>query len=479
MTARALSASLNAAYALLAGLMIGLPARAAAPPNIIVIFSDDQGYQDLGVFGSPNIKTPHVDRMAREGMRFTDFYSAAAVCTPSRAALMTGCYPERVGGLPVLYPHDSRGLNPRETTIAEMLKAKGYATACIGKWHLGHKKAFLPTSQGFDYYFGIPYSNNMGVDPTMDLAKDIHWRNGVTEEQFRQQKPTSRAGGPPLMRGTEVVEYPVDQNTLTRRYTEEAIRFITDHKDKPFFVYLPYTMPHIPLHATPEFAGRSEAGLYGDAIEEMDWSVGQILDALRNLKLDSNTLVVYTSDNGPWNLKGNATYKVKGNTNRSVGGSALPLRGYKFQLFEGGMREPTVMWWPGRIPAGTVCKEVAGTIDILPTVAAITGTRLPKNKIDGHSILPLLEGKPGAKSPHRAYFYQGRGVRVGEWKLLASGGRPVEPSEKGKLLFNLAKDIGEKNNVAADHPEVVERLSDLLDAFMKEVKANGRPAGEL
>jgi arylsulfatase A-like enzyme len=453
--------------------------RADDKPNIIVIFADDQGYQDLGVFGSPNIKTPNVDRMAGEGMRFTDFYSAASVCTPSRAALMTGCYPERVGRLPVLFPRDSRGLNPEETTIAEMLKARGYATACIGKWHLGHKPEFLPTSQGFDYYFGIPYSNDMGVDPEMALAKDIHWRNGLNAEKFRQKKPNQRGGGPPLMRGKEVIEYPVDQSTLTRRYTEQAIKFIADHKDEPFFVYLPHTMPHIPLFASSQFAGQSDAGLYGDAIEEMDWSVGQILDTLKKFQLDKKTLVIYTSDNGPWNLKANATAKVKGNTNRSVGGSAFPLRGYKFQQFEGGMREPTVMWWPGRIPAGSVCKEVAGTIDILPTVAELTGAELPKLKIDGHSIVPLLEGKPDAKSPHKAYFYQARGVRVGEWKLLLSGGRNRKPNEKGKLLFNLATDIGEKNNVAAEHPVIVKRLSDLLEAFKREVKSNGRPAGKL
>lgn len=450
---------------------------AASAPNVIVIFADDQGYQDLGVFGSPNIKTPNVDRMANEGMRFTDFYSAASVCTPSRAALMTGCYPERVGRLPVLFPRDSRGLNPKEVTIADMLKAKGYATACIGKWHLGHKKEFLPTSQGFDYYFGIPYSNDMGIDPSMAIAKDINWRNGYNAEKFRQLK--GRAGGPPLFRGTEVVEFPVDQDTLTKRYTEAAIKFITDHKDEPFFVYLPHTMPHIPLYATPQFAGKSDAGLYGDTIEEMDWSVGQILDVLKKLKLDKNTLVIYTSDNGPWNLKGNATSKVKGNINRSIGGSALPLRGYKFQQFEGGMREPTVMWWPGRIPAGTVCKEIAGTIDILPTVAELTGAELPKPKIDGHSIVPLLEGKADAKSPHKAYFYQARGVRVGDWKLLASGGRKSNDNKKGVMLFNLAKDIGEKHDVAAENPDIVERLSKILEAFKAEVKANGRPAGKL
>jgi arylsulfatase A-like enzyme len=447
-------------------------AQAADSPNIIVIFADDQGYQDLGVFGSPNIKTPNVDRMAKEGMRFTDFYSAASVCTPSRAALMTGCYPERVGRLGVLFPRDTKGLNPDETTIAEVLKAQGYATACIGKWHLGHKKPFLPTNQGFDLYFGIPYSNDMGIDPKMDLASDINWRNDYTEEKFR--KLTGRRGGPPLFRGTEVVEFPVDQNTLTKRYTEEAIKFITANKDKPFFVYLPHTMPHIPLYATPQFAGKSEAGLYGDTIEEMDWSVGQIMATLKKLSLDKNTLVIYTSDNGPWNLSGNATSKVKGNMNRRIGGSALPLRGYKFQQFEGGMREPTVMWWPGHIPAGSVCQEIAGTIDILPTIVAITGASLPEKKIDGHNILPLLEGHADAKSPHKAYFYQSKAVRIGNWKLLSGGRR-----SKGPQLYDLSKDIGEKNNVAADNPDVVKMLVDALEAFKSEMKADGRPPGKL
>jgi arylsulfatase A len=462
-------------FALLAFVCLApVVAVAADKPNIIVIFADDQGYQDLGVFGSPNIKTPNVDRMAKDGMRFTDFYSAASVCTPSRAALMTGCYPERVGRLGVLFPRDNKGLNPEETTIAKMLKAKGYATACIGKWHLGHKKPFLPTNHGFDTYFGIPYSNDMGIDPKMDLANDIHWRNDFNEEKFR--KLQGRSGGPPLLRGTEVVEFPVDQNTLTKRYTEEAIKFITANKDKPFFVYMPHTMPHIPLYATPQFAGKSEAGLYGDTIEEMDWSVGQILATLNKLGLDKNTLVVYTSDNGPWNLPGNATSKVKGNMNRRIGGSALPLRGYKFQQFEGGMREPTVMWWPGHIPAGSVCEEIAGTIDILPTVAAITGAKLPEKKIDGHNILPLLEGKADAKSPHKAYFYQSKAVRIGSWKLL-SGARGA--NGKGPHLYDLSKDIGEKNNVAADNPEIVKELSGALEAFKAEMKKEGRPAGKL
>jgi arylsulfatase A len=449
-----------------AAMMVGITranAEEGRKPNVIIIFTDDQGYQDLGCFGSPNIKTPNIDRMAEEGMRFTDFYSGASVCTPSRAALLTGCYPERVGNLGVLFPNRTQGLNPEETTIARMLKRKGYATACVGKWHLGHHKAFLPTSHGFDAYYGIPYSNDMGIDKSMALADKVVWRKGITEETFRKGK----GGGPPLMRDTKVIECPADQNTLTKRYTEEAVKFIEANKDNPFFLYLPHTMPHIPLYATPEFEGRSDAGLYGDCIEEIDWSVGRILETLRRLGIDKNTFVAYSSDNGPWKLKGNATDKVKGNKNRKIGGSALPLKGYKFSKWEGGMRVPTVMWWPGRIPAGTECREITGTIDLLPTIAAISGAELPEKKIDGKSIVPLLEGRENASTPHDAYFYRTAAVRSGNWKLINGG------------LYDLSKDISESNNVAKDNPEVVARLKALLTAHKAELNQNRRPAGQV
>jgi len=442
-----------------------LAAETKRKPNVIIIFIDDQGYQDLGCFGSPNIKTPNIDRMARDGMRFTDFYSAASVCTPSRAALLTGCYPERVGNLGVLFPRNNTGLNPEETTIAKMLKGIGYATACVGKWHLGHLKEFLPTSHGFDSYYGIPYSNDMTIAANMKLSKDIVLREGQTLETLKKPKKNLV----PLMRNEEVIEYPADQNTLTKRYTEEAIGFIKASKrgGKSFFLYMPHTMPHIPLYASPAFEGRSDAGLYGDCIEEIDWSVGEIIKTLKAEGIDKNTFIVYTSDNGPWNLKGNATCKVKGNMNRRIGGSALPLKGYKFQKWEGGMREPTVMWWPGRIPAGKECNELAATIDMLPTIAALSGARLPDKKIDGKDITPLIEARPGATTPHEAYFYRTKGVRSGNWKFIDN------------KLYDLSKDISESKNLAAENPQVAARLKKLLEAHKAEMSKERRPCGRV
>jgi arylsulfatase A len=465
------------ALVMLAIAMINLLAADAASaeqdsrPNFIIIFTDDQGYQDLGVFGATKIRTPNIDRMAKQGMRFTDFYSAASVCTPSRAALLTGCYPERVGNMRVHFPRHQTGLNPAETTIAKMLKQAGYATACIGKWHLGHLKEFLPTSHGFDSYYGIPYSNDMTIAKDMLLSDDLLLREGVTRQTLWQPKKNHV----PLLRDEKVIEYPANQATLTKRYTREAIAFVDRNRDKPFFLYLPHTMPHVPLYASPAFEGKSESGLYGDCIEEIDWSVGEIIKALKRNGIDKNTLIIYCSDNGPWNFKANATDKVKGNKNRRTGGSALPLRGYKFQHWEGGMREPTVMWWPGRIPAGTVCGEVAGTIDLLPTIAALSGAKLPSKKIDGKSIVPLLEARKGATSPHAAYFYRTLGVRVGQWKLI----RDRRSKDKKFGLFDLSKDISESTDVAADHPQVVTRLTALLAEHTAEIKKNARPIGRL
>ena len=390
-------------------------------PNFVLIFCDDLGYGDIGCFGSKKHRTPNVDRMAAEGMKLTSFYSTSGVCTPSRSSLMTGCYPRRVDMHQsgrnewVLFPVAREGLHPGEATVAEVLKQNGYATACIGKWHLGDQHAFLPTKQGFDRYFGIPYSNDMGVRQRPKINPPL-----------------------PLMRNETVIEAPVDQTTVTKRYTEEAVRFIGDHRDRPFLLYLPHTMPHNPVHSGPDFQGKSSNGGFGDCVEEIDWSTGEILDALKEHGLDRNTLVIFTSDNG---------------AAKRWGGSNEPLSGWKGSTMEGGMRVCFVARWPGTIPAGSVCDEVTSTIDILPTFAAIAGAPLPKMRVlDGRNILPLLEGRPGAASPHEAYFYYRvrdlQAVRSGKWKLHL----------KGNKLYDLKADIGETNDVASENEEVVRKL---------------------
>ncbi len=417
-----------------------LEPRASQRPNVVIILTDDQGYQDVGCYGSPNIDTPNLDRMAAQGVRFTDFYVAAPVCSPSRAALLTGCYPPRVGVTNVLFPTDKIGLSRDNATIAEVLKKQDYTTACIGKWHLGHKPEFLPTRRGFDYYFGIPYSNDMTTDSEARLAPDITLRGGVTVEMIRSGK----AEGPPIMRNEEVIECPADLSTLTQRYTQEAVDFIVRSRERPFFLYVAHTMPHVPLADSPAFKGKSKRGLYGDVIEEIDWSVGKILQTLKEMELDTNTLVVFTSDNGPW-------LECKEN-----GGCALPLRGGKFTTYEGGMREPCIARWPGTIPAGRVCSEVASTTDLLPTVAGLANAPMPKGQsIDGKDIRPLLMGEPGAKSPHAAFCYftgnQAQAVRCGKWKLRHVNGQPPE-------LYNLEDDISETTNLAPEMPKLVARL---------------------
>ena len=420
------------------------PRPSTKPPNFIIIFTDDQGYNDLGCCGSPDIKTPCIDRMAAEGMRFTDFYVAAPVCTPSRAALMTGCYPQRVslaGPQIVLHPRSTNGLNPNEITIATLLKQRNYATACIGKWHLGHLPPFLPTRHGFDYYYGIPYSNDM--------------------------VPT------PLMRNEKVIEEPAVQETLTERYTEEAIKFIRQNKGAPFFLYLPHTMPHTPLHVSERFKGRSAAGLYGDVIECIDWSTGVIIETLQELGLDERTLVIFTSDNGPWLVRG------------KHGGRAYPLRAGKGTTYEGGQRVPCVMRWPGRIPAGRARSEVATTMDLLPTFARLADIDPPKDRIiDGKDIWPLMSGAPGTKSPHKAFFYYFcdnlQAVRSGKWKLVLERILAMEflyrirdlenPLEKvPEALYDLEADIGEQTNVIDEHPDVAARLRGYIEQMRDDL----------
>lgn len=424
-------------------------------PNVIIIFTDDQGYQDVGVFGSPLISTPNLDQMAEDGIRFTDFYSASPVCSPSRAALLTGAYPPRVSVPVVLWPNSDSGLPSEEITIADMLKTKNYATACIGKWHLGDQAQYLPLAQGFDHYYGIPFSNDMSVNPASKVSKDIVFREGMTMDSLREKKWRGRSV--PLMLQDEVIEYPVDQTTLTKRYTEEAVKFITENKEEPFFLYLAHSMPHIPLYASEDFKGKSRRGLYGDVIEEIDWGVGEVLKTLETLGIAENTLVIYTSDNGPWKL------------DNGHGGSAEPLRGHKFSTYEGGMRVPMIAQWKGKITSGSVCTELASTIDVLPTIAYLTDSEMPDQPIDGKNIWKLLSGEI-SKSPHAEegfYYYRdtvAEAVRVNEWKL-----RVVADSVE---LFNLADDISESNNVAEENPEIVEGLQQKLVAFDKDLKEN-------
>jgi arylsulfatase A len=457
--------------------------------NVIIIFTDDQGYQDLGCYGSPTLRTPHIDRLASEGVRLTDFYVAANVCTPSRAALLTGCYPKRVGmHRGVLFEHSPTGLATDEITIADMLKKKGYATACVGKWHLGHKTPFLPLAQGFDSYFGIPYSNDMAADPTMALATDVQLGNNLTREQFAAMTlddfRKKYKNDVPLMRGNEVIEYPVDQRFITRRYTEEAISFITKNKEKPFFLYLAHTMPHVPLFSPPERQGTSQGGPYGDAIEEIDWSTGAIVDTLRQLKLDKNTLVIFTSDNGPWN-------KVQKNNGPQVTGSALPLRDSKMSTYEGGHRVPAVMWLPGQLPAGRVHAGMVIAFDLFPTIAALCGADIPTDRaIDGVNCFDYLTGEKIGDTHEAYYYYSTSGtleaVRVGAWKLrlavpqtaVAKKNDAMPEAKEIIELYNLRDDISEKNNRAQAEPERVAVLRKRMLDFDTELNAAARQTGK-
>lgn len=413
-------------------------------PNFVVIFLDDVGYGDLSSFGNPTIRTPNLDRMAAEGTKFTQFYVASPVCTPSRAALMTGCYPKRVGlHEGVLFPHSNTGMHPDEITIADMLKNKNYATACIGKWHLGHHPKFLPTRQGFDYFYGIPYSNDMSEKEQKLMGNfDYHYKL-------------------PLYRNEEIVEVEPDQTYFTRQFTEEAVSFIRKNKQEPFFLYLAHPMAHIPLYASPEFQGKSTREKYGDTLEEIDWSVGQILGTLKSLDLEKNTLVIFTSDNGPW-----LQFKTDG-------GSAGPLRGGKGTTFEGGMREPCIMRWPGVIPSGKICTEIVTTMDILPTFAHLAGIDAPSDRIiDGKNILSLLKEPETAKSPHHYFFYYAKkggleAVREGKWKYNIKNG----------TLYNLHADISEKWDVAEQHPDIVKRLKNVMLDFDAKMDREKRPVG--
>jgi len=434
-------------------------ASAADQPNFVLIFVDDLGYNDIGPFGSTLQRTPNLDRMAAEGRKLTSFYVTANVCTPSRSSLMTGSYPRRVGldeneeGRWVLFPGNKEGLHPDEITIAEVLKDAGYKTGIVGKWHLGDQPQFLPTRQGFDSYFGIPFSNDMGHD---------------SREKPYRYPPL------PLLRKEKVIEEEPDQRLITQRYTTEALKFIEANKEGPFFLYLPHTMPHWPQYSSEAFAGKSKNGKWGDAVEEVDWSTGQILDKLRELGIDDSTLVLFTSDNGG-----------------ARGSSNLPLRGAKGTTWEGGHRVCFVARWPGHIPAGTVSDELAISVDIMPTFAALAGGKVPGDRvIDGKDIRPLLLSNKPEPTPHLAYYYYFmthlNAVRSGRWKLHVAhmSGRYPDFSPNPVIeLYDLHNDIGETTNVADKFPQVVARLEALAEAARvdlgdgKHPGNNVRPAG--
>jgi arylsulfatase A-like enzyme len=445
------------------GALVATAAVAGEKPNIIVILTDDQGYQDLGCHGSPLIKTPNIDRMAAEGLRLTSFYAAAPVCSPSRAGLLTGRHPERTGVGGVFFPNSDNGMRLDEVTLAQALKTGGYATACIGKWHLGHLPHYLPTRRGFDYYFGIPYSNDMWLDAeNIPPAENITLREGKTLADYRATPRNKRELSKlkvPLMRGEQCVEWPADQDTLTQRYAAETTAFIHAHKAEPFFIYLTPAMPHVPLHASAAFRGKSARGLYGDCVEEIDWAVGEIFRALRETGLDEKTLVIFSSDNGPWTTQG------------ADGGSALPLRGGKHSSYEGGVRVPGIFWWPGVIPSGRTSDAVLSALDIFPTVTALAGVRPPKRRpLDGHDIMPVLRGVPGAGSPWAVIGFETTAVRAGGWKY-RNGPLHIRYSQKENpkvtQLFDLNNDIGEKNNMAGEQPEKAAELQRALDDYKK------------
>lgn len=441
----------------------GTNVAAAEKPNVIIVLLDDSGYGDFGCYGHKLHRTPNIDQMAREGIRLTSFYVSSGVCTPSRSSLLTGCYSRRISmhvnadpkplnsdGRQVLFPVSHKGLNPGEITIAELLKPIGYATACIGKWHLGDQLPFLPTRQGFDYYFGIPYSNDMNK-PNCPL---------------------------PLMEQEKVIEAPVNQDSLTLRYTGKALEFIRRHKKSPFFLYLAHNMVHNPLAASPDFRGKSKSGIYGDAIEEVDWSMGEIFQTLKKEGIDKHTLVIITSDNGA-QLK--------------FGGSNVPLRGEKGTTFEGGMRVSCIMRWPGKISAGQVNQEIITTMDFLPTISHYCGAKVPTDRIiDGHNVAAILEKKEIRSQTEAFYYYQKQqlqAIRSGKWKyhlplnerIIGPGSAKTEVSEA--QLYDLEQDISESKNVVSDHPEIVAHFQVLIENVRKDMGdwgfegANQRPAG--
>ena len=421
-------------------------AAPSAKPNIVILFIDDMGYGDIGPFGNQVNQTPHLDRMAEEGIKFTQFYVANTACTPSRSALLTGTYAHRIGmdggngNLVVTFPGDKRGLNPNEITIAEMLRENGYATGCFGKWHLGDQPQFMPLAQGFDTYFGIPYSNDMWPLHTS--------KNPITKRKYEPLPVMSQD------QAVAHVEDGVDQSLLAEVFTDKAIAFIKKNQKKPFFCYIPHAHVHKPRYARPEYLKRAEGNVDRAHVEEIDDSTGRILHTLKDLKLDRNTLVIFTSDNGA-----------------ASGMSSGPLRGGKGgPKYEGHMRVPTLAWWPGTIPAGSISKEIGVTTDLLPSLAKLTVSKVPDDRIiDGKDISDVLLGKKDAQSPHQLHYYENEGIRRGDWKLVKKGSR----SE----LYDLSKDPGERKDLSRNHPELVKELNRALQKHAASIAANLRPAG--
>ena len=455
------------------------PSRAQAAadrlPNVIIIMTDDQGYADTGKFGATEFETPFLDKMAEEGLRFTNWYVPQAVCGASRAGLLTGCYPNRIGMLGAPGPKSTGGINPKEVLIPEMLKTKGYATALFGKWHLGHREKFLPLQHGFDEYYGLPYSNDM-------------WPHHPGVRHLPMEKRLQRWPHLPMIEGNRIINEevtPADQVSLTTSYTERAVDFIRRNREKPFFLYLAHSMPHVPLFVSDKFRGKSKQGLYGDVIMEIDWSVGQVLAALRQYGIDQNTLVLFTSDNGPWLSYGNRA------------GSAGPLREGKGTTWEGGQRVPCIVRWPAKVRPGEVCHTPAMHIDLFPTIQALVQAKGPGHPIDGKDISSLLTNPATAGSPHEAYFFywgdQLQAVRSGKWVLHfphsyrslkdkpGHDGIPGPYQQKNTplALFDLQADVGQKKDVSRDHPGVADRLRSLGRKFDATLKANKRPKGQL
>lgn len=415
-------------------LLAALTTQAQRKPNIVVILADDLGYGDIGTFGATDIRTPNIDGLAEKGIKLTSFYSSSPVCSPTRAALITGRYPRRLGIDHVFFPESFTGIPSEEVTIAEALKGNGYRTAIFGKWHLGHHRQFLPLQNGFDEYYGIPYSNDM-----MGVA---------------------------YLRGNEVDSIKVNQKYITHTYTKEAVRFIDQNKDKPFFLYITHNMPHVPIYASPKFEGKSQRGLYGDVIEELDWSVGEVVKALKKNGLEENTLVVFTSDNGPWLI-----FDVEG-------GSAGPLRQGKGTTFEGGQRVPAVAYWPGKIRPGTVYDDLASQLDLYPTIISLTGSQKTQTKkpLDGEDISPVLFGTGKRKGDEFAYYSNGiiEAYRKGDWKIrlpqkdVKAGNAVIVPAAD-TLLFNLKTDIGEQHNLLKSNPAKAKELLASLEIYKKKI----------